>query len=70
MIYRIIQAKYCPNLTELMLIALNLEIENLRSIFNYFSMKGDSRWRDLLVLNFFRIWEKSSMKGLKEDKAV
>ena len=65
MICKIIQAKYCPNLTELMLIVLILEIEDLRSIFNYFPMNGDSRWRDLLVLIFFRIWEKSSMEGLK-----
>ena len=46
MICKIIQAKYCPNLTELMVIAQILEIEDLRSIFNNFTMKGDYRWRD------------------------
>ena len=46
MIYKIVQAKYYPNLTELMVIAQILEIEDLRSIFNNFPMKGDYRWRD------------------------
>ena len=46
MIYKIIQAKYCPYLTELMVIAYILEIEDLRSILNNFPMKGDYRWRD------------------------
>ena len=46
MICKIIQAKYCTNLTELMVIAYILEIEDLRSIFNNFPMKGDYRWRN------------------------
>jgi len=53
-----------------MVIAQILEIEDLRSIFNNFPMKRDYRLRDRLVLIFFRIWKKSSMAGLKEDKAV
>ena len=43
MICKIIQAKYCPNLTELMLIAQILEIEDLRSNFNNFPMRGGGR---------------------------
>ena len=46
MIYKIMQAKYCPNLTELKVIALILENEDLRSIFKNFPMKGDYRWID------------------------
>ena len=46
MIYKIMQAKYYPNLTEIMLIAQIFEIEDLRSIFNNIPMKGDYRWRD------------------------
>ena len=39
MIYKIIQEKYYQNLTELMVIAQILEIEDLRSILNNFPMK-------------------------------
>ena len=46
MIYKIIQAKYYPNLNELMPIAYILKIEDLRSNFNNLPMRGDYRWRD------------------------
>ena len=46
MICKIIQAKYCPNLTKLIVIAQILEIEDFESIFNNLPMKGDYRWRD------------------------
>ena len=67
MICKIIQAKYCPNLTELMVIALILENERFTINLQKFSDVGRLQMDRLISVNFFQDLEKIIKGGIKGE---